>query len=112
MENKVYLINPREGLDYSNAEKFGSVSPIAVGTGPMNLEEIKRSALALAQTFDEDDFILPSVGVTAVIWMGHFCMNMQGSDIQKIRILVWNGQTNEYVVRVMNLFPTVWEDQN
>ena len=101
MKSRVFLLDKRPGLDFSEAEKYGELVTVTQKAHPCDIDGLIRVAKALTDIIDEDvDYIVLTVSAVSTMlafilgspdYLGNRC----------IRFLVFNAKTGTYEERLV-----------
>jgi len=103
---KVFVLNPREGVDFSAAEEHGEIVYVGKNISPCNFETISEVMEDLASQMSEEDFVLPTASMASSVMMAYLIQNLMLNvfgDSTKLNMLVFDAKACKYHKRTMNL---------
>ena len=103
---KVFILNPREGVDFSPAEEYGELVPIGKNISPSNFEMISEAMENVASMMAEEDYVLPTASMASSVMMAYLIQNLMMKiygDSDKLNVLVYDSKACAYRKRVMSV---------
>jgi hypothetical protein len=100
----VFVFAPREGLDFSAAEKFGKVWTICQNTHPADIDGLAEEVRKNCSMFDpSEDYLLPTATITSSVVMALWVARVADLRYPDIKVLVYDAHSSDYRARKIKL---------
>ena len=102
---KIYVLSPREGMDFSKAKIHGDLVEVGKGMNPTNFEHASEIARDLVADMGDTDMVMPMATLSSSVIMAYIFKELATTDIfgGKVDVLIFNAKEEVYRKRTINL---------